>query len=44
MTTLDSSEITANTQGSQQERVMQEIKERFSEFRNLDNKELEVIL
>ena len=42
--TLDSSEITVNTQTTQYVNVMQEIKERFSEFRTLDNNELELIL
>lgn len=33
-----------NTQTTQYVNVMQEVKERFSEFRTLDNNELELVL
>ena len=42
--TLDSSEISDNTATTQYMNTMQEIKERFQEFRTLDNNELELIL
>lgn len=41
---MESSYITANTANTQYQNVMQDIKERFSEFRTLDNNELELIL
>ena len=42
--TLDSSEMTFNTNTTQYHNIMQEIKEKFSEFRTLDNNELELVL
>ena len=42
--TVDESDVTVNTQTTQYVNVMQEIKERFSEFRTLDNNELELVL
>jgi len=42
--TFDSSDVTVNTQNTNYVNTMQEIKERFNEFRTLDNNELELIL
>ena len=42
--TGEESDVTVNTQTTQYVNVMQDIKDRFNEFRTLDNKELELIL
>lgn len=42
--TADESDTTANTQTTAYVNVMQDIKDRFGEFRTLDNNELELIL